>query len=466
MYGAILGDIVGSRFEFDREGWTKDFELLTFESKWTDDTVMTVAVAEALMNAGKDAPVNEIKAACIKSMQKWGQKYPYAGYGSRFIHWVSSKDPRPYGSYGNGSAMRVSPVGWAYDTMERTREVARATAAVSHNHPEGIKGAECTAAVMYLARTGAGKEEIADYVVKEFGYDFSETLEQMRKRHEHVESCQDSLPKALRSFMDGESYEDVVRNAVSLGGDTDTLAAIAGAMGEAFFGMPFDLKTQVLKNVKPDMFEVIRAFDRFIGRELDDEKEEYIDNAPLAAAYLLFMEEEDEQKRVESFYTFLNMLAKRISEDATVPMPFVDVNDTLHNEIEKALLTGGVLGQDEEGTSDADKTHLEDLDIDQLKARIEKCDTFQIEEEVRLRMDTMIDGENGLWLPLFINRRELDKGQTANVIMPVLIMDVLKSGLERDDVKGVVVNPFGRAFTMPKELLQKFIGDYEAWSKR
>lgn len=466
MYGAILGDIVGSRFEFDREGWTKDFELLTFESKWTDDTVMTVAVAEALMDAGKDAPVNEIDAACIKSMQKWGQKYPYAGYGSRFIHWVSSKDPRPYGSYGNGSAMRVSPVGWAYDTLERTREVARVTAAVSHNHPEGIKGAECTAAVMYLARTGAGKEEIADYVVNEFGYDFSETLEQMRKRHEHVESCQDSLPKALRSFMDGESYEDVVRNAVSLGGDTDTLAAIAGAMGEAFFGMPFDLKTQVLKNVKPDMFEVIRAFDRFIGRELDDEKEEYIDNAPLAAAYLLFMEEEDEQKRVESFYTFLNMLAKRISEDATVPMPFVDVNDTLHNEIEKALLNGGVLGQDEEGTSDADKTHLEDLDIDQLKARIEKCDTFQIEEEVRLRMDTMIDGENGLWLPLFINRRELDKGQTANVIMPVLIMDVLKSGLERDDVKGVVVNPFGRAFTMPKELLQKFIGDYEAWSKR
>ena len=451
MYGAILGDIVGSRFEFDREGWTKDFELLTFESKWTDDTVMTVAVAEALMDAGKDAPVNEIEAACIKSMQKWGQKYPYAGYGNRFIHWVSSKDPRPYGSYGNGSAMRVSPVGWAYDTLERTREVARATAAVSHNHPEGIKGAECTAAVMYLARTGAGKEEIADYVVKEFGYDFSETLEQMRKRHEHVESCQDSLPKALRSFMDGESYEDVVRNAVSLGGDTDTLAAIAGAMGEAFFGMPFDLKTQVLKSVKPDMFEVIRAFDRFIGRELDDEKEEYIDNAPLAAAYLLFMEEEDEQKRVESFYTFLNMLGKRISEDATVPMPFVDVNNVLNRELEKVLFPGE---EDEPG------------DIDQIKARLEKHDTLQTEEEVRLRMDTMIDGEGGLWLPMFINRRELEKGQTANVIIPVPIMDILKAGLERDDLKGVVINPFGRAFTMPKELLKKFIDDYEAYVKR
>ena len=482
MYGAILGDIVGSRFEFDNGGWTKDFELLTFENKWTDDTVMTVAVAEALMEAGKDAPVSEIEAACIKSMQKWGQKYPYAGYGSRFIHWISSKDPRPYGSYGNGSAMRVSPVGLAYDTLERTREVARATAVVSHNHPEGIKGAECTAAVMFLARTGATKEEIADYVIKEFGYDFSESLEAMRARHEHLESCQDSLPKALRSFMDGESYEDVVRNAVSLGGDTDTLAAIAGAMGEAFFDMPFALKEMCLKNVKPDMFEVIRKFDRFIGRDLNDEKEEYIDNAPLAAAFLLFMEEEDDQKRVESFYTFLNMLAMRISEDATVPMPFVDVDDVLHKELERMLLsgdeesdgekpeevgdTGSEVEPDGEKLEGADRMHLEDLDIEQIKARLEKCDTLQTEEEVRLRMDTMIDDESGLWLPLFINRRELDMGRTANVIMPVPIMDILKAGLEREDLKGVVINPFSRPFTMSKELLRKFIGDYETYVKK
>lgn len=223
MYGAILGDIIGSRFEFDRGGWTKDFDLLTAEDKWTDDTVMTVAVAEALMNAGKDASVETIETECVKAMQKWGQKYPYAGYGGKFICWVGSKNPKPYGSYGNGSAMRVSAAGWLYDSIERTREVARATANVSHNHPEGLKGAECTAAVMYLSRTGASKKEIVDYVVKEFGYDFSETLEEMRARHEHVETCQDSLPKALRSFIDGENYEDVVRNAVSLGGDTDTL---------------------------------------------------------------------------------------------------------------------------------------------------------------------------------------------------------------------------------------------------
>ena len=260
MYGAILGDIVGSRFEFDRGNLSKDFEFITKDDKWTDDTVMTIAVAEALIEAGKDAPVDEIEAACIKSMQKWGRKYPNAGYGSRFICWLSAKDPKPYGSYGNGSAMRVSAVGWLYDSLERTREVARATANVSHNHPEGIKGAECTAAVIYMARNESSLKEMEDYVVKEFGYDLSETLNQMRARHRHDESCMDSLPKALESFLEGESYEDVVRNAISLGGDTDTIAAISGSMAEAYFGMPIQLKNECQKQLEKDMLIVMNRF--------------------------------------------------------------------------------------------------------------------------------------------------------------------------------------------------------------
>lgn len=434
MYGAILGDIIGSRFEFDRGGWTKDFDLLTAEDKWTDDTVMTVAVAEALMNAGKDASVEAIEDECVKAMQKWGQRYPYAGYGGKFICWVGSKSPKPYGSYGNGSAMRVSAAGWLYDSIERTREVARATANVSHNHPEGLKGAECTAAVMYLSRTGASKKEIADYVVKEFGYDFSETLEEMRARHEHVETCQDSLPKALRSFFDGESYEDVVRNAVSLGGDTDTLAAIAGAMAEAFYDMPLLLKGECQMRVEDDMLKVINKFDEFLGRSSSEKRDDYVENAPLDAALMLFLGEEDEKKRSESFITFLNIMAKRISEGATVPMPFVDVNNAL----------------------------MEGLDIEHAMAG----DTVQLREEVRLRMDTMTDGDGNLWLPMFLNNRELSKGQTANVIMPVAILDVLKFGLKGSDLKGVVVNPFGRPFIMPKDLLEKFIEDYEAWAEK
>jgi type I restriction enzyme M protein len=265
MYGAILGDIIGSVFEFDAPGWSKDFGLFTENSFWTDDTVMTIAVAEGLMNAGKDASVEEMEKACVRSMLKWGRKYINAGYGVRFINWLRSNDPKPYGSLGNGSAMRVLAAGWLYDTLERTREAARATANVTHNHPEGIKGAECTAAVVFLARSGASKEKIRDYVEKEFGYDFSETLEEMRARHEHVETCMDSMPKALRSFFDGVSYEDVVRNAVSLGGDTDMIAAIAGAMGEAYFGVPEELKADCRSRLEDDMLEVIDRFEKRIA---------------------------------------------------------------------------------------------------------------------------------------------------------------------------------------------------------
>ena len=264
MYGAILGDIIGSEFEFDRGGWTKEFPLFGPECTWTDDTVMTVAVAEALMNAGQDALVSEIEAACVMSMQKWGRKYPYAGYGARFIRWVASDDPLPYMSFGNGSAMRVSVAGWLYDTIERTRKVAKATAAVSHNHREGIKGAECTAAVIFMSRHGETKEAIEDYVKKEFGYDFSETLAEMRARHEHVETCMDSLPKALRAFMDGTSYEDVVRNAISLGGDTDTLGAISGAMAEGLYGVPDELKKECKARIPKDMRKVLERFEELI----------------------------------------------------------------------------------------------------------------------------------------------------------------------------------------------------------
>ena len=157
MYGAILGDMIGAPYEFDRGNKTKDFALFTGGSNFTDDTVMTIAVAEALLNAESKGEA-EVKALIIESMQKWGRKYPNAGYGGRFIGWLWEADPKPYGSYGNGSAMRVAAAGWLYDTIERTREMARLTAEVTHDHPEGIKGAEATASAIFLARTGSGKD--------------------------------------------------------------------------------------------------------------------------------------------------------------------------------------------------------------------------------------------------------------------------------------------------------------------
>lgn len=260
MYGAILGDIIGSRFEFDRGRKSKEFAFFTSQSQYTDDTVMTVAVAEALMSAGKDADEETVKTQLIRSMKAWGRKYPYAGYGGMFYRWLFEGPDQPYNSFGNGSAMRVSPAGWLYDSLKRTREVARWTAEVTHNHPEGVKGAESVAAIIFLAGTGHDKKEIKAYVIREFGYDLSRTCDEIRPGYHHVESCQQTVPEAITAFLEGEDFPDVIRTAVSLGGDCDTLTDIAAAMGEAYYGCPEELKKECEKRIEPGMREVLHRF--------------------------------------------------------------------------------------------------------------------------------------------------------------------------------------------------------------
>ena len=261
MLGAILGDIVGSPYEFDRGEKIKDFgPLFIRESEFTDDTVMTVAVAEALLNLDPEADDFAISKEVSLCMRSWGRRYPYAGYGGRFVQWLMVSDMPAYGSFGNGSAMRVSSVGWLFDSLEKTLQVARLTASPTHNHPEGIKGAEATAAVIFLARIGKSKEEIKQYVIREFGYDLSRTLDEIRPTYRHVESCQETVPEAITAFLEGEDFEDVVRCAVSLGGDCDTLTCIAAGMAEAFYGMPDDLKRETLARIPDDMVGVYRRF--------------------------------------------------------------------------------------------------------------------------------------------------------------------------------------------------------------
>lgn len=262
MYGAILGDIIGSPYEFDMGKKTKDFPLFCDRSVFTDDTVMTVAVCEALIRAGKNATPDMIRHEVIDSMQAWGKRYPHAGYGVRFGYWLECEHPLPYNSYGNGSAMRVSAVGWLYDSLERTREVARATADVTHNHPEGIKGAEAVASIIYLARTGASKEEIIEYTENEFQYDLSRTVDEIRPGYHHVESCQQTVPEAIISFIEGYDFEDVVRTAVSLGGDCDTLTDIAAAMAEAMYGVPEELQRKVQNRIPSEMQIVLEQFEK------------------------------------------------------------------------------------------------------------------------------------------------------------------------------------------------------------
>ena len=268
MIGAILGDIVGSPYEFDRSDKIKDFgPLFIKKSCYTDDSVMTIAVAEGLMNAGKDADVDTIHKEVIKAMKAWGRRYPNAGYGAKFIWWLQLDDENPYNSWGNGSAMRVSSAGWLYDSLERTREVAKATAEVTHNHPEGIKGAEATASAIYMARTGCSKEEIKQYISINFGYDLSRTCDDIRPGYRHVESCQQTVPEAIIAFLEGNDFEDVVRNAVSLGGDCDTLTCIAAGIAEAFYGVPEEYKTETINRLESDMKDVYERFCKFKGSD-------------------------------------------------------------------------------------------------------------------------------------------------------------------------------------------------------
>ena len=260
MYGAILGDMIGAPYEFDRGGKTKDFPLFTKESAFTDDTVMTIAVADALMDQAPDAPEEAVREALISAMHRWGKKYPHAGYGGNFGRWLRSGSREPYGSYGNGSAMRASAAGWLYGTMAETRRIARLTAEVTHNHPEGIKGAEAAAAAIFLGRTGSGRQEIREYTIREFGYDLSRTCDEIRPAYRHVESCQETVPEAITAFLEGTDFEDVIRTAVSLGGDCDTLTCIAGSMAEAFYGVPEELKEACRERLPKEMLKVLDRF--------------------------------------------------------------------------------------------------------------------------------------------------------------------------------------------------------------
>jgi ADP-ribosylglycohydrolase len=263
MYGAILGDMIGSPYEFDRGSKTKDFPLFSKNSTFTDDTVMTIAVAEAFLGVPDDEA--QIRHRLIRSMQKYGKRFPYAGYGGMFRFWLKSSDPKPYGSYGNGSAMRVSAVAWLYDDLQTVRRMARLSAEVTHNHPEGIKGAEAIAAAIFLARTGSTKPEIRAYVEENFHYDLSRTCDEIRPGYHHVESCQETVPEAITAFLEGQSFEDVIRTAVSLGGDCDTLTCIAGSIAEAFYGVPETLKEEVHKRLPEELLEVLRRFTQSCG---------------------------------------------------------------------------------------------------------------------------------------------------------------------------------------------------------
>lgn len=248
MIGAIAGDIIGSVYEFDNIK-TIGFPLFSRDSDYTDDTIMTVAVADWLLHGGN----------LVQVMRRYGREYPYpmGGYGGRFGQWLCETNPQPYNSWGNGSAMRVSAVGWMFDSLEKTLEVAKETAVITHNHIEGIKGAQATAAAIYLARIGKSKPEIRRYIQTTFSYDLNRTCDEIRPDYFFDESCQRTVPEAIIAFLDSTDFENAIRLAVSLGGDSDTLACITGGIAEAYYGIPDDFAEEILRRLPAAFVRVI-----------------------------------------------------------------------------------------------------------------------------------------------------------------------------------------------------------------
>lgn len=250
MIGAIAGDIIGSVFE-QNPIKTTTFPLFAQTSRFTDDTVLSVAVADAILNQ-TDYAVALKTYACM---------YPTAGYGTSFFSWMQSDDPKPYNSWGNGSAMRVSAVGFAFDSVREVLREAQNSAAVTHNHPEGIKGAQATALAIFLARQGVAKPDIRRHIRHRFHYNLERSLAEMRPHYAFDISCQGSVPESIMAFLESENFEDAIRLAVSMGGDSDTMACIAGGIAQAYYGqIPSDIMLQVRQRLPEALLHIIDQF--------------------------------------------------------------------------------------------------------------------------------------------------------------------------------------------------------------
>lgn len=423
MYGAILGDIIGSPFEFDRGDKTKYFKLFSRRSHFTDDSVMTLAVCEALLKVGQDATVKEIEDAVITSMQSWGRRYLHEGYGGYFRHWLTARHPEPYNSFGNGSAMRVSAAGWLYDSLEKTRVVAKATANVTHNHPEGIKGAEATVSAIFMARNGSSKEEIKKYIENEFHYDLNRTLDEIRPSFHMDETCQKTVPEAIIAFLEARDFEDAIRNAVSLGGDTDTLGAITGSIAEAYFGISETLISECRNRINKDMRDIVDAFYSLVRKDDSPNTNQMIEKA--INQYYVHNDK-------EGMILFMNMMINAMNQGGEFIIPYITKNPFLSKEQINSISIG---------------------------------DTFTLDHDVKLKMETVKDASGIEWLGVFTSTEEMHKGSCGNVQINQSILSILRLALDLEEINGIVINPFGKYMQISKAMILLLIGIYEEHEK-
>lgn len=259
MFGAIIGDIIGSRFEFDNYK-NKNFDLFDSKCHYTDDTITTLAICKALMECNKN--YNILIETTIKCMQELGNIYPRAGYGEMFYNWLKSRNPQPYNSLGNGAAMRISAIAYEANSIEEVKELSNIVTAITHNHPEGLKGAEATAISIFLVRIGKSKEEIKTYIQKNY-YNIDFTIDEIRESYIFNETCQGTVPYALECFFESNSFEDAIRIAISLGGDSDTISAITGSIAEAYYGIPSHIKEKAISYLDDNLYSIIKDFEMY-----------------------------------------------------------------------------------------------------------------------------------------------------------------------------------------------------------
>lgn len=258
MLGAIIGDIVGSRFEWDNHK-DKNFEFFTKKCFPTDDSIMTLALAKAILVSKPDH--SDLSENAIACMQGVGRNYPNCGYGGRFYNWMFSDDPQPYNSFGNGAAMRISAAGFAAKSLEEAKLLSKLMTEVTHNHSEGIKGAEATAVAIYMAKTGCSMQKIRDCITSNY-YPINFTLDEIRYSYMYNVTCQETVPQAFEAFFESTGFEDAIRNAISIGGDSDTLAAICGGIAEAYYGIPTDIREPALTFLDPGLKKILIQFER------------------------------------------------------------------------------------------------------------------------------------------------------------------------------------------------------------
>lgn len=438
MLGAIFGDIVGSVYE-GHNTHDYNFQLLSPWSRPTDDSVMTIAVAKALMETyGQDD--DTIRAALVAEMQSFGRRYPYAGYGGKFRRWLVSENPEPYQSFGNGSGMRVSAAGWLYRTLDETLHAAQLTAEVTHNHPEGIKGAQAIAAGIFLARAGADKEQIINYIANKFGYNLFRTLDEIRPDYGFDATCQGSVPEAIIAFYEGVDYEDVIRKAVSLGGDSDTIACMAGAIAEAYYGMPEEYRKEALSRLDKPMRDVAHSFRSFYrkhsGKPIDGWQDQIAPqfddpflgyNPQLEQCIDAFYEDSSDKNRLMAVFQALKIC---MTQDGHVLVPV-----------------------------EAPENAAKFFD----PSKIKPGDEIVPDEDLHFTLIRWGYADGTVFMPVFTSRQKMQEGGPEGCSTLSIFLDqYMEQVLENPDVDGILINPGEHSFLLHKDTLKMLV----EWAKQ